>query len=225
MTPTGYCRIETGPGEEAQVDFGYAGRMRDRTTGEVKRAWFFVMTLSHSRHQFVRFVFDQSVETWLRCHRLAFEWFGGVPRRVKLDNLKAAIVKAVVDDPVAQRSYREFAEHYGFLISPCRPRTPQHKGKVESGVHYVKRNFLAGQEFSDLQETNEKVELWVIRVAGLRVHGTIQERPLARFEKAERAALLPLPPAPYDMGLWANPKLHPDCHLWIEKPTTRRRIG
>jgi len=122
-TPEGYCRVETLPGEEAQVDFGYAGLMKDPATSRMRKAWFFVMTLSHSRHQFVRFVFDQSAATWLRCHRLAFEAFGGVPSRVVLDNLRAAISKAALHDPEVSRSYREFAEHYGFLISPCRPRT------------------------------------------------------------------------------------------------------
>jgi len=92
------------------------------------------MTLSWSRHQYVEFVWDQTVETWLTLHRHAFAYFGGVPKRIKLDNLKAAITKACIDDPQVQQAYRECAEHYGFLIDPCRPRTPEHKGKVESGV-------------------------------------------------------------------------------------------
>ena len=83
---------------------------------------------------------------WLRCHRNAFSYFGGVPERVVIDNLKAAIIRACWDDPQVQQAYRECAEHYGFLIAPCRPYTPQHKGKVEQGgVHYVKRNFLGGR--------------------------------------------------------------------------------
>ena len=85
------------------------------------------MTLSYSGHLYVEFVFDQTVATWCRCHRAAFEWFGGVPRRLVIDNLKAAIVRAVLYDPEVQRVYRELAEHYGFLIAPCRPRMPEHK--------------------------------------------------------------------------------------------------
>jgi transposase len=131
-------RVERKPGEEAQVDFGYAGRMIDPATGELRRTWAFVMTLSWSRHQYVEFVFDQKVETWLRCHRNAFAFFGGVPRRVVVDNLKAAIVRAIWDDPQVQQSYRDCAAHYAFLIAPCRPRMPKHKGKVEQGgVHYA----------------------------------------------------------------------------------------
>lgn len=143
-TPETCVRVETPAGEEAQVDFGAAGRMRDPETGRERRAWVFVMTLSFSRHCYIEFVFDQTVSTWLRCHRHAFEWFGGVVRRVVVDNLKAAITHATQYDPVVQRAYRECAEHYGFLISPCRPRTPEHKGKVESGVHYVARNSSRG---------------------------------------------------------------------------------
>ena len=126
-------RVETEPGEEGQVDFGYAGKMWDPLTSRARKAWLFVMTLGYSRHQFVRFVFDQKVETWhplegvfLACHVRAFEFFSGVPKRIKLDNLRAAVVKASLYDPLIQRSYRECAAHYGFLISPCRVATPQH---------------------------------------------------------------------------------------------------
>ena len=118
-------RIETEPGEEGQVDFGYAGKMWDPVNRGLRKSWLFVMTLGYSRHQFVRFVFNQTIQTWLDCHAAAFEFFGGVPKRIKLDNLRAAIVKASMYDPLIQRSYRECAEHYGFLISPCRVATPQ----------------------------------------------------------------------------------------------------
>ena len=213
--PSGFVRIEVDPGAEAQVDFGYAGRLVDPKTGELRKAWAFVMTLSHSRHQYATLVFDQAVETWLRCHREAFEHFGGVAKKIVLDNLKAGIIRVVMHDPVAQRSYRELAEHYGFLISPCRPRTPRHKGKVESGVHYVKRNFLAGRSFRDLTEANAQLLVWVETVAGARCHGTTKEAPLVRFARAERAALAPLPPSPYDLGVWKKVKLHPDCHVVV----------
>lgn len=214
-TPTGFVRLEVDPGAEAQVDFGYGGRMVDPRTGELRKAWVFVMTLSHSRHQYATLVFDQTVETWLRCHREAFESFGGVPRKIVLDNLKAGITRVVMHDAVAQRSYREMAEYYGFLISPCRPRTPRHKGKVESGVHYVKRNFLAGRTFRDLTEANAQLAVWVETVAGVRRHGTTKEAPLVRFRQAERAALQPLPASAYDLGLWKKVKLHPDCHVAV----------
>jgi len=213
-TPDACVRVETGPAEEGQVDFGYAGFLRDPASDVLRKAWAFVMTLSFSRHSYVEFVFDQEIDTWLRCHRHAFEWYGGVVRRVVLDNLKAAIVHAALYDPVVQRAYRECAEHYGFLISPCRPRTPEHKGKVEQGgVHYVKRNFLAGRAFRDVHEANERVLVWCVETAGRRIHGTTKEQPLARFDTIEREQLLALPVTPYALATWKQAKLHPDCHV------------
>lgn len=207
-------RVEVGPGEEAQVDFGFAGLLFDPDLGRLRRAWAFVMTLSCSRHQYVEFVFDQAVATWCRCHRGAFEFFGGVPRRLVPDNLKAAIVRAALYDPEVQRVYRELAEHYGFLIAPCRPRAPEHKGKVEQGgVHYVKRNCLAGRAFRDIHHANQHGLRWCVETAGIRLHGTTKQQPLVLFETVERAALLPLPPTPRELVTWKQAKLHPDCHV------------
>jgi transposase len=216
-TPKVTVRVETRPGEEGQADFGYAGRMIDPDTDEPRKTWAFVMTLSWSRHQYVEFVFDQKVQSWLRLHRNAFTFFNGVPERVVIDNLKAAIVRACWNEPQAQQSYRECAEHYGFLIAPCRPRTPQHKGKVEQGgVHYVKRNFLGGREPTTITQANQDVLRWVNTTAGQRMHGTTKEKPLARFE-TERTALQPLPGTPYDMAVWKQVKLHRDCHVVFER--------
>lgn len=210
-------RVERAPGEEAQVDFGYAGQMIDPETGQLRRSWAFVMTLSWSRHQYVEFVFDQKVETWLRCHRHAFEYFGGVPERVVIDNLKAAIVKAVQDDPAVQASYQECALHYGFRVAPCRVRTPEHKGKVEQGgVHYVKRNFLGGREATTLTQANQDVLVWCETTAGRRRHGTTKEQPLKRFTETERARLHPLPERAYDLAVWKELTLNRDCYVEFE---------
>jgi transposase len=210
--PEAYVRVETPPGEECQVDFGYAGLMFDEATGKTRKAWVFVMTLSWSRHMYAELVFDQKTETWLDLHVRAFDFFSGSVTRVVIDNLKAGIIRAVVHDAEAQRSYRDLAEHYGFLISPCRPRTPRHKGKVESGVRYVKRNALAGRSFRSLQEANRHLERWVLETAGLRDHGTTHERPLDRFER-ERKLLRPLPPVRFEIAVWKKAKVHSDCHV------------
>ena len=207
-------RLEVDPGTEAQVDFGFAGQLLDPERARVRRAWVFVMTLSCSRHQYAEVVFDQTIDSWLRLHRAAFEFFGGVPRRVVLDNLRAAIVHAALYDPEVQRSYRDFAEHYGFLIAPCRPRTPEHKGKVEQGgVHYVKRNALAGRAFRDVHEANRHLWRWCVEIAGRRVHGTTKRIPLEVFDQVERAALGPVPPTPWELAEWKKAKLHADCHV------------
>jgi transposase len=173
--------------------------------------------LSWSRHQYVEFVFDQKVETWIRLHMNAFAHFGAVPRRIILDNLKAGIVKASLEDPVVQRSYRELAEHYGFLVAPHRPRTPEHKGKVESGVHYVKRNLLASKDFADVHEANAGALEWIEKRAGQRIHGTTKEKPLVRFHEVEQAAMLPLPGEAYDLAVWKRLKVGRDCHVNFDK--------
>jgi transposase len=211
-------RVETKPGEEAQVDFGYAGKMIDPVSGKLRKTWVFVMTLSWSRHQYVEFVWDQKTATFLRCHRNAFEFFGGVPERVRIDNLKAAILKAVFDDPQVQQSYRECAEHYGFLIAPCRVRTPEHKGKVEQGgVHYVKRNFLGGREPTTLTQANQDGVVWCQTTAGLRIHGTTKEKPLERFAEIEKEILSPLPESPYDLAVWKHAKVYRDCYVTFDQ--------
>lgn len=210
-------RVERAPGEEAQVDFGYAGYMLD-DAGQRRKAWAFVMTLAWSRHQYVEFVFDQRVDTWLEVHRHAFEFFGGVPKKVVPDNLKAAIARASWDgtDPQVQWAYRECAEHYGFLIAPCRPFTPQHKGKVERGVDYVKNNFLAGRGELSLAQANRVGREWCLTTAGQRIHGTTKQQPLACFEQTERMALRPLPDQPYEVATWKRAKLHRDCYVVFE---------
>lgn len=211
-------RLEVPPGSEAQVDFGYAGRHLDPVDQTLRRAWVFVMLLSWSRHLYAEVVFDQRIETWLLCHVHAFDVFGGVPARLVPDNLKAAIVRASFGgDPLAQRSYRECAEHYGFLIDPTRPRTPEHKGKVEQGgVHYVCRHFLAGRDPEPVDELNGKLRTWILETAGQRVHGTTKERPWERFERQERAALSSLPRTPYDPATWKQLRVYRDCYVSFE---------
>jgi len=213
-------RIETEPGAEAQVDFGYAGLMWDRATQKLRRAWFFDMTLCWSRHQYVRFVFDQKVETWLDCHRRAFESFGGVPGRIIPDNLKAAVIKATVDDTQVQRAYREFAGHYRFMIAPCKPRKPEHKGKVERGVQYIKGSFLLGRSYQDeqhdIQQANDDVAVWVNVVAGQRIHGTTRQQPLQRFQEVEQVQLRALPDQPYEVACFKQSTLGRDSHVVFE---------
>ena len=150
-------RLEFKPGEAVQVDFGAGPPMTDVHTGEIFKTWFFVMTLAWSRHQYAEFVRDQTVATWLGCHRRAFEWFGGVVRRVTIENAKCAITRACVYEPEVQRSYGECAEGYGFKIDPCPPRDPQKKGIVESGVKYIKGSFLPLREFRDLADANRQL--------------------------------------------------------------------
>jgi len=208
-------RLTFNPGEAAQVDFG-AGPMLVHPDGKPRRTWAFVMTLCHSRHQYVEFVWDQTVATWLGCHRRAFEWFGGVPARVIIDNPKCAVTRACVHDPLVQRAYAGCAEGYGFRIDPCPPADPQKKGIVESGVKYVKRNFLPLRTFRDLTDLNAQARAWVMSEAGERVHGTTRVAPLTLFA-LERPMLQALPAVAPDLGTWHRVTVHRDCHVQFER--------
>jgi transposase len=213
--PEAYTRLHSAPGEEMQVDFGSVGQLFDPVSGRLRTAYVFVATLSYSRHQYAELVYDQKITTWIGLHRRAFEFFGGVPRRVVPDNLKAAVLQALVYDPVLGEAYRQMALHYNFLISPTRPATPRHKGKVENGVHYVQRNFMAGQQFADIHCANRRLLEWVLAVAGVRQHGTTHQPPLRLFGEYEQKALLPLPAEPFSLCEIRVVKVHPDCHVVI----------
>jgi transposase len=152
--------VETEPGALAQVDFTFVGKLYDPDQGVLRKCWLFLMTLGHSRHMHCQLAFDQKVATWVRLHVEAFESFGGVPRVIVPDNLKAAVIRAAFaadDDPAIQRTYRELARHYGFRIDPAPPRSPEKKGKVESNAKYVKGNFLAPRELD--VERRRRIEL------------------------------------------------------------------
>ena len=208
--------LEFKPGECAQIDFGAGPKLIDEATGEMVKTWIFVMVLSWSRHMYAEIVLNQTVETWLSCHRHAFEWFGGVPKKLIIDNAKCAITKACYYDPVVQRSYAEYAEGYGFIVSACPPREPKKKGQVESGVKYVKNNFVPLRLFRHLVDSNQQLRGWILETAGNRIHGTTRERPLTLFE-TERELLLPLPDNPPELAVWEKVTLHGDCHVMFLK--------
>ena len=192
------------------------GLLWDPMERRQRKAWLFLMTLSHSRHCYGELVFEQKIPAWIGCHRRAFEFFGGVPAKIVIDNLKAAIVKAAVYDPVISRTYYECAEHYGFVVSPCRPGTPEHKGKVERGVPYVRQAFMKGRPIRDINDGNAQLRDWIVNKAGLRKHGTTHQQPRIVFETVEQKALQPLPAKPFAMTQWKEAKLHTDCHVVAE---------
>ena len=208
-------RVERSPGEEAQVDFGYAGYMLD-DSGQRRKAWAFVMTLAWSRHQYVEFVFDQRVETWLDLHRHAFEFFGGVPKKIVPDNLKAAIVRASWDgtDPQVQWAYRECAEHYGFLIAPCRPyhAAAQRQSRTRGGL---REEQLPGRTGRTGAGPGEPRSARV--VSDHSGSPDCMARPnnsrWSALSKPNARLLQPLPDQPYEVATWKQVKLHRDCYV------------
>ena len=209
--------IEFPPGDAAQIDFGAGPKIVDTDTGEIRKTWIFVMTLAWSRHMYAEFIWDQSVATWLACHRRAFEWFGGITTRVIIDNPKCAITKACYHDPEVQRAYADCAEGYGFLIAPCPVRDPQKKGRVESSVKYIKNAFVPLREFRSLGDANKQLRQWLMEVAANRIHGTTRTQPLKRFAETEQHLLKALPDAPPEIAVWAKVKVHGDCHVQFEQ--------
>jgi transposase len=212
--------VVTRAGEVAQVDFGYVGRLYDPAAGALRKAWAFVMVLGHSRHMVVRIVFDQRVDTWLALHAEAFAELGGVVETVVPDNLKAAVIRAAFGasgTTALNRSYRELARHYGFKVDPAPPRAPKKKGKVESGVKYVKRSFFRGREGADVDEVRAALVVWLRDVAGQRQHGTTRRRPAEVFAVEERAALRPLPTLPFEPVEWKRATVHADSHVCFDK--------
>lgn len=204
------------PGEIAQVDFGYVGKLYDPVTKAFRKVWAFVMVLAFSRHMIARLVFDQSAETWQQLHAEAFAELGGVVETVVPDNLKAAVIRASfgIDAPTQlNRSYRELARHYGFKIDPAPVRAPEKKGKVEAGVRYLRRNFLAPREFRDIQHAREELVAWLREIAGQRTHGTTGQRPAEVFKEFERETLKPLPQRPYEITTWRKALVHDDTHV------------
>ncbi|MFO7951551.1 MAG: IS21 family transposase [Bacillota bacterium] len=206
-----YMVIETLPGEEGQVDFGYIGNLK--IGNKRRKAWIFVMTLSYSRYMFVKIVFDQSIKTFISCHLDAFRYFGGVPETVKIDNLKAGIIEANFYEPVVQRTYAAFAAHYGFWAQPTRVYTPTDKGKVERAVDYVKENCFKGRDFKNATEAADFLLDWLENVANKRIHGTTKKRPVEVFQNGEKAKLQPLNTKDFIFSDSAKATVNNNCHL------------
>jgi hypothetical protein len=158
------------------------------------------MVLCYSRLMYVEFTLSQRMEQFLGCHQNALAFFGGVPEKIMVDNLKSAVLKRFIgQDPVLNPRYRDFAAHYGFTIKPCAVAKGNEKGRVESGVGYVKKNFLSGLEISDFKVLGPGAKLWLDTVANVRLHSETHEQPLKRFNQ-EKPLLRPLPAMPYDIG-------------------------
>src|SRR5512142_3060544 len=210
-----FRRIECDPGDEAQVDFG-TGAPVVSLDGKRRKTHVLRVVLSHSRKGYSEAVLRQTTDDFLRCLEDAFRHFGGVPRRLVLDNLKAAVTKADWFDPELNPKIRSFAEHYGTVFLPTRPYTPRHKGKVERGVDYVQENALKGRTFASLEEQNRFLRDWELTVADTRVHGTTRRHVGNQFANVERAALLPLPPDPFPSFREARRTVHRDGHIEVE---------
>ena len=187
-----FRRMECMPGDEAQVDFG-SGAPVVRADGTRKHPSVFRIVLSFSRKAYSEAVYRQTTDDFLHCMENAFWHFGGVPKTLIIDNLKAAVKNADWYDPDIHPKIQSFCEYYGTVILPTKPYTPRHKGKVERGIGYVKDNALKSRKFSSLQEQNKYLLNWETCVADTRIHGTTRKQVGKLFREEEKMSLLPLP--------------------------------
>lgn len=182
-------RFETAPGEQAQVDWGQISV----TLGGVRtKVHVFVMTLGYSRRGYAEGYLNERMENLLSAHERAFEHFGGSCHTVLYDRMRTVVAGLVEDGSRARLNERfaAFADHWGFAVRLCRPYRAKTKGKVESGVKYVKGNFIPGRSFTDLEDFNAQLRAWQLEIADLRIHGTTHQPPIERFA-AEAGALIP----------------------------------
>src|ERR1051326_4765900 len=211
-----FRRLECAPGEEAQVDFG-SGIPITQADGRRRRTHVFRVVLSYSRKAYSEVVERQTTDAFIRCLENAFWHFGGVPRCLVLDNLRAAVQKADWYDPDLNPKVQAFAAHYGVALLPTKPYTPRHKGKVERGVDYVQENGLKGHTFTSLAAQNQHLLAWEEGVADTRLHGTTRQQVGKVFREVEEAHLQPLPVARFPFFHESQRSVHRDGHVEVAK--------
>ena len=204
----------------AEVDFSgsyqsvkrFVRRLRRQQPDRVWR----IEVLSYSRKAYSEAVFHQTTENLIRCLENAFLAFGGVPKVLNLDNLRAAVQKADWCDPELNPKLMSFCRHYGCALVPCLPRTPEHKGKTERGIGYLKGNALRGRTFKGLSAENEFLRHWEKTVADVRIHGTTRQQVAALFVQ-EQKSLLPLPPGLFPCFQEGQRTVHRDSYVEVDK--------
>jgi hypothetical protein len=207
--------IVTGPGEEAQVDYGDGPMVRHPESGNYRRTRLFVLTLGFSRKSVRLLTWSSSSKVWCELHETAFRRLGGVPATCVLDNLKEGVIAADVYDPVLNVLYRDVLAHYGVVPLPCRVRHPDRKGKVESGVAHAQKTPLKGLRFEDIESAQRHLDAWEQRWADERVHGTTKRRVSAMFAE-EQPHLRALPTEPFRYYRHGTRTVHLDGHVEID---------
>ncbi len=210
-----FLSLAFAPGEAAQVDWGCAGTI---TLGDTRRRLsFFVMVLCHSRMAYVEFTCGEAMEHFLACHHNALQFFGGTPGVILIDNLKTGVLR----HPSGERAvfhprYLDFAAHYGFEPRACNVRKPNEKGRVENGVGYVKKNFLAGLDLpNSLGAVNTAVRRWLDVTANVRDHRETRKQPAELF-LIEKPALRPLPTVSADTSVTRIVRITNRCRVVLD---------
>ena len=209
----------TSPGEMAEVDFGYAGLQPVNAPGETKhlaKTWFLSVRLNYSRLAYREMTHDQKVLTFIKGISNAFTYFGGVPKRLKIDNLRSAISKNQHYDLQFNSDFLEWATHEGVVISPCVPYHPEQKGGVESDMKYIENNFLVERHFSDWIDLKNQFGKWSTDYANKRIHGVTKKVPSEVFASEEKQRLQALPTTPYVTFERCERKVQSNCHIFFQ---------
>lgn len=209
----------TSPGEMAEVDFGYAGLQPINAPGEslrLAKTWFISIRLNYSRTAYRELTHDQKVTTFIRCINNAFTFFGGVPKRLKIDNLRAAVIKNQHYDLQFQPDFLDFMHHSGCVINPCTPYHPEQKGGVESDMKYIENNFLVERHFRDLPDLTNQFHEWSTNYANARIHGITKRVPNEVFLLEEKSILQPLPTTSYASFERCERKVASNCHVFLD---------
>jgi transposase len=209
--------VDGEPGDELQVDFGRLGLLFDAEAGRNRVVWALLLTACYSRHQFLWLTFRQTTQAVIEGLEAAWAFFGGIFRTVIPDNMPAIVDGADSIEPRLNQAFVEYAQARGFHVDPTRVRHPKDKPRVERAVAFARGSFFAGERFIDLADAQRRAEEWCRVRAGLRVHGTTQARPAEVFAEAELPKLLPAPSTPYDLPLYAQPKVHRDHHIEVAR--------
>jgi len=204
-------------GEAMEIDYGRLGMWTEPLGARRRTVWAFVATLRASGMHFVRPVFIMDRQTWITCHIEALHFFDGSARFWIPDNLKTGVLKADLYDPKLNRAYRELAEHHGAIVDPARALHPKDKPRVERAVPYVRDSFWSGRSFTSFEEIVREAVVWSRETAPRRRHRVHGKSVRELFEEHERPALLPLPERPFALVEWKDAKVHPDCHVAIDR--------
>jgi transposase len=211
-------RVNDGePGHELQIDFAKLGLITDPDTGRRRVCYALIFTAVFSRHMFVWLTHTQTTADVIAGCEAAWSFFGGVFKVVIPDNLTPVVTESDPLEPRFNQTFVEYAQARGFVIDPARVRTPTDKPRVERMVQFVRSSFWAGETFAGLADAQRRVEVWCAERAGMRMHGTIQCRPIELFRLEEAPVLLPAPAAVYDVPIYATCKVHRDHHLEIAR--------
>ena len=204
---------ETEPGEVAEVDFGRLGYLFDKALNRMRALHALVVTLVMSRYQYVHITHKQDLPALIGGIEEAWKFFGGVTKRLIIDNMKAAVVKSSRYEPVFNRTFLEYSQYRGFIIDPAVAHHPQGKATVERQISYVRENFYKGEQFIDAEHVQREALKWCTDVAGMRIHGTTRKRPKIVFEGQEKAHLLQMQEERFDIPKWGTVTVHPDHHI------------